>query len=175
MSGQACAQDETCSTSTVTTSDSTTCCTGNCQDTSACTNDADCEDGDPNTYDFCYGVVDKTCEQIPEPIESHNSTKAREEALARSSLTDYCNEADIYNANAFTYGMLSYTQQELDEVNNGPPRTCGLQGIWGWCKDWWLECVDGQTRKIEQILTHKTPNQDNYTMAIKVNPWEVPV
>jgi hypothetical protein len=241
MSGQACAQDETCSTSTITTSDSAACCTGTCtteddsctdvfcgyyekcvqgscqlkscselngvacsqdqgciggivratsdtdtcctsvsggmicQDTVACTNDTDCEDGDPDTHDFCYGVIDKFCEQIPEPIESHNNTKAKEEALARSSLTDYCNEADIYNANAFTYGMLSYTQQELDEVNNGPPRTCGLQSIWGWCKDWWLECVDGQTRKIEQILTHKTPNQDNYTMAIKVNPWDVPV
>lgn len=144
-----------------------------CQDPVSCSTDTDCNDNNPNTYDYCYITTHGICVNINDLISNFDIQKSREKAVDSSQLIEFCSESSIINANPFVTGYINYTQEKLDSSQQIKP--CSASNEWGLCKKWWLECVYNNQRMVEEILVKKIPGQDEYKLVISGAPWNVSI
>jgi hypothetical protein len=162
--GVICKADEKCSTGGVgETIDTKNCCWGECEkiivppkeEIISCNVDSQCDDNNPNTYNYCYKTTTAgKCVIINETIDNFNIDKSSESAINNLKSGDFCKKGEV---------KISDDEDMNRLFNNKDPRPCASLNVWMWCKDWIMDCYfeDEITRR-SQILMGKKPNEDSY-------------
>ncbi len=155
LNGVICKQNEECVGGQFRqSSDSQYCCDKigpgdvSCQGITTCGSNDDCDDSNPSTFDYCYKSSTSECKYIPEQSNVFNLDSSKQVAMDR--MEDDCLGNEIELAEGW------------DSKNNADPRPCASFNVWGWCKDWVLECEVDESSYGYQSVIYKTPGKNEY-------------